>query len=89
MCRFEAGWRAVYRVTGEPPQRYCWLHDPANAEKRRRSASKATKSKPSREFKDLKRQLEALAADVLVGKLRPPRKIRPRTSRLAAPLRRQ
>jgi hypothetical protein len=27
----------------EPPQRYCWWHDPANAEKRRRSASKAAK----------------------------------------------
>jgi hypothetical protein len=54
-------------ATVEPPQRYCWWHDPANAEMRRRSASKAARSKPSREIRDLKKQLEELAADVLAG----------------------
>lgn len=56
-------------ATVEPPQRYCWWHDPANAEKRRRSASKAARSKPSREIRDLKKQLADLAADVLAGRV--------------------
>ena len=56
-------------ATVEPPQRYCWWHDPANAEERRRAASKGGKSKPSREIRELKRQLEDLAADVLSGKV--------------------
>jgi uncharacterized protein YydD (DUF2326 family) len=42
-------------------------HDPANAEKRRRAASKAARSKPSREIRDLKKQLEDLAEAVLSG----------------------
>jgi hypothetical protein len=46
-------------------QSYCYSHDPAHVEKRRRQASKAGKGKPSREIKDLKKQLEDLANDVL------------------------
>ena len=38
----------------EPPQRFCWWHDPANADKRRRAASKAGKAKPSRELAGIK-----------------------------------
>jgi hypothetical protein len=56
-------------ATVEPPQRYCWWHDPTNADKRRRSASRAARSKPSREIKDLKRQLQDLTTDVLDGKV--------------------
>jgi hypothetical protein len=47
---------------------YCPAHDPARKEARRRNASKAARSKPGREIKDLKVQLEDLAADVLSGK---------------------
>lgn len=54
-------------ATVEQAQRYCWWHDPANAEARRRAASKGGKSKPSREIRDLKKQLEDLAAGVLDG----------------------
>jgi len=54
-------------ATVEPPQRYCWWHDPANAAERRRAASKGGRSKPSREIRDLKKQLEDLAAGVLDG----------------------
>jgi Family of unknown function (DUF5763) len=46
---------------------YCWAHDPANAEKRRRMASKAGSSKGSGEIAELKKQLKDLAADVLSG----------------------
>lgn len=45
----------------------CWAHDPAYADKRRRSASRAGSSKGSGEISDLKRQLKDLAADVLSG----------------------
>jgi hypothetical protein len=54
-------------ATVEPPQTCCWWHDPANSEERRRAASKGGRSKPSREIRDLKKQLEDLAADVLAG----------------------
>ncbi len=46
---------------------YCYQHDPARAEDRRRAASKAGKSKPSRELVDIKQRLSSLANDVLEG----------------------
>ncbi len=54
-------------ATVEPPQRFCWWHDPANAEKRRRAASKAGKAKPNRELAGIKTRLSDLADDVLAG----------------------
>jgi hypothetical protein len=70
---------AICRATkanGEPctlsangPQGLCWAHDPANREKRRRMASKAARSKPSRELSGLKAQLVDLTQDVLAGDL--------------------
>lgn len=45
----------------------CWAHDPRNAERRRRGQSRGGKNKPSREIRDLKNQLEELAAGVLDG----------------------
>jgi phage-related tail protein len=56
-------------ATVEPPQRFCWWHDPANADKRRRAASKAGKSKPSRELASIKTRLSDLADDVLADKV--------------------
>jgi hypothetical protein len=56
-------------ATVEAPQRFCWWHDPANAEKRRRAASKAGKSKPSRELAGIKQRLTDLADDVLEGRM--------------------
>ena len=53
----------------EPPQRYCWWHDPDNAEERRRAASKAGKSRPSRELPAIKAQLRDLTEQVLAGGL--------------------
>jgi len=47
----------------------CWAHDPANREKRRIATSKAGRSKPNTEIRDLKAKLEKLAEDVLEGKL--------------------
>jgi phage-related tail protein len=56
-------------ATVEPPQRFCWWHDPANADKRRRAASKAGKAKPSRELAGIKTRLSDLADDVLADKV--------------------
>jgi hypothetical protein len=47
----------------------CWAHDPKNAEKRRRGASRGGKSKPSRELVDIKVRLSTLADDVLEGRV--------------------
>ncbi len=48
---------------------YCWAHDPANAGKRRRMASRAGSSKGGGEIADLKKQLKDLATDVLSGEV--------------------
>ncbi len=42
-------------------------HAPEHASRRSRMASRAAKSKPNREIRDLKKQLEDLAAGVLDG----------------------
>ena len=70
---------AVCRATkanGEPctlpangPQGFCWAHDPANRDKRRRMASKAARSKPNRELSTIKALLEDLTDRVLSGEL--------------------
>ena len=64
------------KANGEPctlpangPQGLCWAHDPANREKRRRIASRAARSKPDRELRDLKARLSTLAEDVLAGRV--------------------
>src|SRR3712207_5685583 len=46
---------------------YCYQHDPARADERRRNASRGGRSKGTGELPDLKRQLKDLAADVLKG----------------------
>jgi uncharacterized Zn finger protein (UPF0148 family) len=46
---------------------YCPAHDPARKEARHQNAKKAARSKPTREIKDLKGQLEDLAHEVLEG----------------------
>ena len=56
-------------VTVEPPQEYCWWHDPANADKRRRAASKGGKSKSNRELAGIKHRLSEMAEQVLAGEL--------------------
>jgi hypothetical protein len=45
----------------------CWAHDPKNADKRRRGQSRGGRGKPTTEIRDLKKQLEDLAAGVLDG----------------------
>jgi hypothetical protein len=51
--------------SADGPNGLCWAHDPANADKRRRLASKAGKAKPDRELAGIKERLSDLADDVL------------------------
>ncbi len=59
------GGRCEVVVSGQ--QTYCYHHDPATAEKRKRVASKGGKSKPNRELSDVKRLISALVTGVLRG----------------------
>ncbi len=52
-----------------PGAQWCYNHDPARAEQRKRNASKAGRSKPSRELADIKTALRRLADDVLAGRV--------------------
>jgi hypothetical protein len=51
------------------PQGLCWAHDPANAEKRRRGASRGGKARANRELPSIKARLEDLTEQVLSGAL--------------------
>lgn len=66
-----SGGRCEVVVGGQ--QTYCYHHDPANAEKRKRVASKGGKSKPNREVLDLRLRLQDLTERVISGDLQTPR----------------
>lgn len=51
------------------PGSFCYSHDPARADERRRAASKAGRSKPNRNVADIKRRLSELADGVLDGSI--------------------
>jgi hypothetical protein len=61
------GGRCAVIVNGS--QTYCYQHDPKRAEERRRNASRAAKSKPSRELVGIKQRLSDLADDVIAGEV--------------------
>lgn len=50
-------------------QTYCYQHDPARSEERRRNASRAGRSKPSKELSEVKGRLRELAEDVLAKRV--------------------
>jgi hypothetical protein len=50
-------------------QSYCYAHDPANADKRRRDAARAGRSTPNGELKEVKGLLKKLTQQVLSGEL--------------------
>ena len=63
-----AGARCTVSVSGAHEE-FCHLHHPARADARRRSASKAAKSRPSREVASLKAELRAVIDGVLDGRI--------------------
>jgi hypothetical protein len=55
------------KLNGEPcenvaqgSQKLCWSHDPKNAEKRRKQASKAASAKADKEVREVKREIRDL-----------------------------
>ena len=48
---------------------FCWAHAPENAERRRRAASRAARSKGNKEVASLKDEIKAVIADVRAGEL--------------------
>jgi hypothetical protein len=56
------------RIVGAS-QSYCYAHDPANAEKRRRDAARAGRSTRTGELKEVKNLLDTLTQQVLSGEL--------------------
>jgi hypothetical protein len=60
-------------VSVEPPQEYCWWHDPQYAEQRRQAASKggkrAGRGRPVSELARLQGRFEELADQVLSGEV--------------------
>jgi hypothetical protein len=61
------GNRCTARV--RPGAEWCYNHDPARSQERKRNASRAAKSRGGGEITDLKAQLEDLATDALEGKV--------------------
>jgi hypothetical protein len=64
------------KANGEPctlpangPQGLCWAHDPKNAERRRRGASRGGRAKARAELPELKKLLSDLTEQVLAGDL--------------------
>ena|SRR5215210_4155089 len=48
---------------------YCWSHDPANAGERRRRARRGGKAKGAGELSGIKREVKAVIAAVLAGRI--------------------
>ena len=68
-CRATKANGELCTLSANGPQGFCWAHDPANRDKRRRMASKAARSKPNREIPAIKALLEDLTDRVLSGEL--------------------
>jgi len=66
-CGFVKGTGERCKGSATGPNGLCWAHAPENAEKRRRMASRAARSKPNRELRDLKVLLSELTERVLGG----------------------
>jgi len=66
-CGFIKGSGERCKGTATGTHGLCWAHAPENAERRRKMASRAAKSKPNRELRDLKALLSDLTERVLGG----------------------
>ena len=68
-CSFikASGERCRGAVTGQ--HGLCWAHDPANAEQRRRVASRGGRGKANREAATLKDEIKGVIEDVKAGEL--------------------
>jgi hypothetical protein len=62
------GRRCTVSVTGAHDE-FCHLHDPTRSEERRRSASKAGRSRPSTEVRTIKEEIKGVISGVKSGEL--------------------
>lgn len=68
-CRVTKANGDVCKGAATGPNGLCWAHDPANAEQRQRTASKAGRSRSNVEVRAVKTRLEQLYADLLAGRV--------------------
>lgn len=68
-CRATTAKGEPCRGSADGPNGLCWAHDPDHAAQRQRNASKAAKSKPSRDLLQTRAQLQQLADNVLAGEV--------------------
>ena len=59
------------KLAAQGQQGVCWNHDPKNAEKRRKQASKAATAKADKEVREVKREIRELIAMVREGGFEP------------------
>lgn len=52
-----------------PGKTHCYLHDSSKAEERRRAASRAGRSRPNSELKQIKADLQGMVDSLLAGEL--------------------
>jgi hypothetical protein len=57
------------RGTATGPQGLCWAHDPANADQRRRAASRGGRGKANKEVAGLKEEIKRVILGVKAGDL--------------------
>ena len=57
------------RGTATGAQGLCWAHDPGNADRRRRAASRGGRGKSNKEVAGLKEEIKSLITDVRAGEL--------------------
>jgi hypothetical protein len=69
VCRATKANGVPCKAPATGPQGHCWAHAPENAEKRRKMASKAARSKGNREVAALKEEIKAIIADVRASEL--------------------
>jgi hypothetical protein len=69
VCRATKANGGPCTLAANGPHGLCWAHDPENAERRSRMASRAARSKPNRELSRLKAQLQELTRGVLAGEV--------------------
>src|SRR5215207_6168735 len=56
-------------ASATPGDKWCWNHNPAHADERKRNASRAGKTKPGTRVKDLDELLASLYDDTLAGEV--------------------
>jgi hypothetical protein len=68
-CSFIKASSERCRGTATGQNGLCWAHDPKNAERRRRTASRGGRAKGNKEVAELKEEIKSVISDVKAGDL--------------------